>query len=87
MTHHWHAAYVLGDYHATYSVYVGTLDGDTYAGYSPGTITLSWVYEAGGLGTMGGGRVDPRGKQPVPSPGALSVALVTLGAVRPRRPR
>jgi hypothetical protein len=86
MTHQWYAAYALGEYLASYSVYVGTLDGEPYAGYTPGGIALSWSYLAGGLGTTGGGFTGVIGVEPAPAPGAACV-LGAAGLVMLRRRR
>lgn len=72
MTHNWYAAMALGDYTATYSVYVGTADGEPYPGYTPGQVTLAWEYLSGGLtGGGAGSAADPRHAGRIPAPGVL----------------
>ena len=41
MTHNWYAAAELGDYEATYSVYVGDSAGNAVAGFTASSITLN----------------------------------------------
>ncbi len=41
MTHNWYAATDLGDYSATYSLYVGDSNGDAVDGYGAATVTLN----------------------------------------------
>ncbi|MBK7403506.1 MAG: hypothetical protein IPJ41_02445 [Phycisphaerales bacterium] len=84
MTHNWYAATMLGDYQATYSVYVGTLDGSPYPGYTPGGISLAWSYLRGGLGTADGSDAHVRDVRPIPAPGELAI-LPTLAAFGRRR--
>lgn len=42
MTHNWYAAADLGDYEATYSIYVGDSAGDAVDGYTAGEVTLNF---------------------------------------------
>lgn len=45
MLHNYHAASTPGHYAATYRVYVGDAAGEPMAGYTPGEISLGWVWE------------------------------------------
>lgn len=85
MTHNWYAAYALGEYEARYSVYVGTFDGEPYAGYTPGEITLRWTYPVGGIGPLDGARVNPRDVEPIPAPAGWCLVLAMGLAPRRRR--
>jgi len=89
MTHNWYAAYAAGDYQATYNIFVGTLDGQPYPGYTPGQISLTWSYPAGGLdGLAGFGSVSTRRVSQIPAPGSLmllSLGVSASGVAQARR--
>ncbi len=40
MTHNWYSAAELGDYEASYRIYVGDANGDAVAGFTDGAVTL-----------------------------------------------
>ncbi len=42
MTHNWYSAAELGDYEATYRIYVGDANGDAVAGFTDGAVTLNF---------------------------------------------
>ena len=42
MTHNWYAAAQLGDYEATYSIYVGDSAGNSVSGYEATSVTLNF---------------------------------------------
>jgi len=42
MTHNWYSASELGDYEATYRIYVGDANGDAVAGFTDGAVTLNF---------------------------------------------
>lgn len=41
MTHNWYAAADLGDYAASYNIFVGDIDGNAVAGFGAATVTLN----------------------------------------------
>jgi hypothetical protein len=86
MVHNWYSAFAIGDYEATYRVFVGALDGSHYPGYTGGQITLGWTYPTGGLGSTGGMYTDVRSTQQIPAPGA-SLVLAAAGVLGVRRRR
>lgn len=55
MTHNWYAADSIGDYEATYSVYVGDSAGNAVDGFSSGEVTLNFraVPTPGSLAILG----------------------------------
>jgi hypothetical protein len=55
MTHNWYAADSIGDYEATYSVYVGDSAGNAVDGFSAGEVTLNFraVPTPGSLAILG----------------------------------
>ncbi len=42
MTHNWYSAAELGDYEASYRIYVGDANGDAVAGFTDGAVTLNF---------------------------------------------
>ncbi|MFG0313307.1 MAG: PEP-CTERM sorting domain-containing protein [Phycisphaerales bacterium] len=55
MTHNWYAAADLGDYEATYSIYVGDSAGNAVDGFTAGEVTLNFraVPAPGSLALLG----------------------------------
>lgn len=55
MTHNWYAASDLGDYEATYSIYVGDSAGNAVDGFTAGEVTLNFraVPAPGSLALLG----------------------------------
>jgi len=86
MVHNWYSAFAIGDYTATYRVFVGELDGSPYPGFTGGQITLGWTYPAGGLDSTGGRYTDVRAVRQVPATGA-SLVLAAAGVFGVRRRR
>ena len=86
MVHNWYSAVAIGDYTATYRVFVGEVDGSPYPGFTGGEITLGWTYPTGGLGSTGGMFADVRATRQIPAPGA-SLVIAAAGAVGVRRRR
>lgn len=41
MTHHWYSAATLGDFQATYNIFVGDSSGNAIAGYGAASVTLN----------------------------------------------
>ncbi|HHN78113.1 MAG TPA: hypothetical protein ENK11_05485 [Phycisphaerales bacterium] len=47
MLHNYYAVTMPGHYSASYLVYIGDANGEPIAGYSPGEVTLGWVWDTG----------------------------------------
>ena len=88
MTHNWYAAYAVGDYQANYNIFVGTLDGEPYPGYTGAQVHLSWTYPSGGLDSSADfGSVSTKGFSQIPAPGTLMLLFGTYAGMSARRRR
>jgi len=87
MVHNWYAAAVVGNYAASYSLFVGYTDtGEPYPGYTAGGVTLDWTYPRGGLDWVGGSFVEASSVSQIPAPATLwGAGFALLGSARRRR--